>query len=147
MSPITELEPLSAGSTPAELVVDADKTTSSTRCCASGLVATTLSCRIGVVLDPRPGGAFAGLREWQWRHVRRVAFVERPRTFSITGQMGISGAVSAVWTMTLAPLDDDPSRTKVTLTHRGYGDIDDETAQSYAVGWQEVLQTLARAAA
>jgi DNA-binding transcriptional ArsR family regulator/uncharacterized protein YndB with AHSA1/START domain len=150
MSPITELEPaVGRLDVTAELVVDAEQDhVFDTLLRVGDWWPHRFRAESSVVLDPRPGGAFReDFGNGNGAMYGEVAFVERPKTFSITGPMGISGAVSAVWTMTLAPLDDDPSRTKVTLTHRGYGDIDDETAQSYAVGWQEVLQTLARAAA
>jgi DNA-binding transcriptional ArsR family regulator/uncharacterized protein YndB with AHSA1/START domain len=98
-----------------------------------------------VVLEPRPGGAFReDFPDGGGAVYGTVAFLDRPERFSMSGPMGMAGAVTALWTMALTDLDDD--RTRVTLTHRGYGDIDDETQQSYAAGWQQVLQELARAA-
>jgi DNA-binding transcriptional ArsR family regulator len=149
MAPITELMPAAGRlDVTAELVVDAER---------EHVFDTLL--RVGdwwphrfrsgssVVLDPQPGGAFReDFGNGNGAVYGTVAFVERPEKFSISGPMGMSGAVSAVWTMTLTALDDDEGRTRVTLTHRGYGDIDEETAQSYTLGWQEVLETLARAA-
>jgi DNA-binding transcriptional ArsR family regulator/uncharacterized protein YndB with AHSA1/START domain len=99
-----------------------------------------------VVLDARPGGGFReDFANGGGATYGTVAFVDRPETFSVSGPMGMSGPVTAVWTMTFTALDEDPGRTRVTLTHRGYGDIDEKTRQSYAAGWQEVLEALARA--
>jgi DNA-binding transcriptional ArsR family regulator/uncharacterized protein YndB with AHSA1/START domain len=100
-----------------------------------------------VVLDARPGGVFReDFANGGGAAYGTVAFLDRPDTFSVSGPMGMAGAVTAVWTMTFTSLDDDPGRTRVTLTHRGYGDIDDETRESYTAGWQQILDTLARAA-
>jgi DNA-binding transcriptional ArsR family regulator/uncharacterized protein YndB with AHSA1/START domain len=100
-----------------------------------------------VVLEPCPGGGFReDFPDGGGAVYGTVAFLDRPERFSITGPMGMAGAVTALWTMSLAPVEGNPGRTRVTLTHRGYGDIDDETQQSYAAGWQEVLAALARAA-
>jgi DNA-binding transcriptional ArsR family regulator/uncharacterized protein YndB with AHSA1/START domain len=101
-----------------------------------------------VVLEPQPGGAF---RE-DFAHgggavYGTVAFLERPEQLSVSGPMGMAGAVTALWTMTFAAVDENPGRTRVSLTHRAFGDIDDETRESYAAGWQEVLRELVRAAA
>ncbi len=102
-----------------------------------------------VALDARPGGAFReDFANGGGAAYGTVAFVDRPETFSINGAMGMSGAVTTLWTMTLTELDEQGTgRTKVTLTHRGYGDIDAETQESYAAGWRQVLEELARAAA
>ena len=100
-----------------------------------------------VVLEARPGGAFReDFPNGGGAVYGTVTFVDQPETFSISGPMGMAGAVTAVWTMTFTSLDDDPARTRVTLTHRGYGDIDDEARQSYRAGWHAVLEALARAA-
>jgi DNA-binding transcriptional ArsR family regulator/uncharacterized protein YndB with AHSA1/START domain len=100
-----------------------------------------------VALDARPGGMFReDFANGGGAAYGTVAFVDRPATVAVSGPMGMTGAVTALWTMMFSPLDDEPGKTRVTLTHRGYGDIDDETRESYTAGWQEVLAALADAA-
>jgi DNA-binding transcriptional ArsR family regulator/uncharacterized protein YndB with AHSA1/START domain len=98
-----------------------------------------------VVLEPRPGGSFCEEFPGEGGAVYgTVSFLERPEKLSVSGPMGLAGAVAATWTISLT--EESAGRTRLTLTHSGFGDIDDETRESYAAGWPVVLAALDEAA-
>jgi DNA-binding transcriptional ArsR family regulator/uncharacterized protein YndB with AHSA1/START domain len=92
-----------------------------------------------VHLEPTVGGRF-----WeQWAEggalYATVTDVLRPERLRCAGPMGMAGPVSGRFAMELAEL---PDGTLVRLSHRAFGDIDDETRASYTEGWLGVLDAL-----
>lgn len=70
-----------------------------------------------------------------------VTRFERPERLECAGPMGIREPVTGVIAYELNERD---GGTRVRVTHRAFGDIDEPTRQGYAGGWREVLDTLAR---
>lgn len=98
-----------------------------------------------VALEPWVGGRF--LEDWGdegggalYGQVTEIAPGDR---ISVSGPMGLQGAVSSRWTLTLA---DDGGSTVVRLDHSVIGDVDEQTSAAYTSGWDEVLAALAAAA-
>jgi uncharacterized protein YndB with AHSA1/START domain/DNA-binding transcriptional ArsR family regulator len=69
-----------------------------------------------------------------------VTRVERPERLECSGPMGIREPVTGVIAYELEERD---GGTRVRVTHRAFGDIDQRTRLSYTQGWREVLDTLA----
>jgi uncharacterized protein YndB with AHSA1/START domain/DNA-binding transcriptional ArsR family regulator len=69
-----------------------------------------------------------------------VTGVKRPERLECSGPMGIRSPVTGVITYELEERD---GGTRVRVTHRAFGDIDEATRQSYTQGWREVLGVLA----
>ncbi|HEX8003664.1 MAG TPA: metalloregulator ArsR/SmtB family transcription factor [Mycobacteriales bacterium] len=93
-----------------------------------------------VVLEPRVGGRF--YEDWGGGDGALYATVqrlERPSRIEMVGPMGMPGPVTAVWSMTLTPTG---SGTTLGLSHRAFGDIDEETRAGYTAGWGEVVEAL-----
>lgn len=65
--------------------------------------------------------------------------IRRPELLEYTGPMGITGPVLGVVTFTL---EEDGEQTVLRLTHRAYGDIDEETRSGYTEGWGEIIKVL-----
>lgn len=68
-----------------------------------------------------------------------VASLRRPELVECTGPMGMTGPVLGVFTLTL---EEDGEATLLKLTHRAYGDIDEETRIGYTEGWGEIIKVL-----
>lgn len=98
-----------------------------------------------VVLEPSVGGRF--YEDWgdgSGALYGTVLKLSRPDHLAVTGQMGMGGPVSAVWSMALSG---DGDATVVTLAHKAFGDIDEETRAGYTSGWSEVFEALRAAVA
>lgn len=95
-----------------------------------------------VVFEPRVGGRF--YEDWggdTGALYGTVVKLSRPDHLAIDGLMGMSGPVAAVWMLDLV---DDGDSTVVKFSHRGFGDIDDDTRAAYSQGWGEVFAALRR---
>lgn len=95
-----------------------------------------------VVLEPFAGGRF--YEEWgdgSGALYGIVTRLSRPDHIRVDGPMGMSGPVVGVWAF---DLEDEGGTTVVKYTHRGFGDIDDETRESYRNGWGDVFAALRR---
>jgi uncharacterized protein YndB with AHSA1/START domain/DNA-binding transcriptional ArsR family regulator len=90
-----------------------------------------------VRMDARPGGRF----EERWSETEGALYatvtrVKHGELLAMTGPMGMTGAVQNVMEITLAPEGDG---TRLRLTHRALGEIDDETEENYSRGWTALL--------
>jgi DNA-binding transcriptional ArsR family regulator/uncharacterized protein YndB with AHSA1/START domain len=89
------------------------------------------------VLEPRPGGRV--LEVWGsgegavWAEVTRI---RPPEVLELTGRIGMTGPAYSVVTFELAAKG---KGTRVTLTHQGVGDFDEETVGGYQAGWEDLL--------
>jgi DNA-binding transcriptional ArsR family regulator len=95
-----------------------------------------------VVFEPRVGGRF--YEDWGGDGgalYGTVVKLSRPDHVAVQGLMGMSGPVQAIWSMDLVA---DGDATVVKYAHRGFGDISDETRESYTQGWGEVFAALRR---
>jgi DNA-binding transcriptional ArsR family regulator/uncharacterized protein YndB with AHSA1/START domain len=92
-----------------------------------------------VHLEPVVGGRF--WEEWAEGGAlyATVVDVQRPQRLRCSGPMGMEGPVNAVFGL---ELEERPDGTLVRLSHRAFGDIDDETRASYAEGWVGVFDAL-----
>jgi uncharacterized protein YndB with AHSA1/START domain len=70
-----------------------------------------------------------------------VSSIRRPSKLEYTGPMGMAGPVTSVISFELEERD---AGTLVRKTHRAFGDIDEETRESYTAGWKQVLEALQR---
>jgi uncharacterized protein YndB with AHSA1/START domain len=68
-----------------------------------------------------------------------VVTIAAPSHVTLSGPMGMSGPVTAVWTIDLS---EDGDGTVLRGTHRGFGDISEETRARYTSGWGEVWEAL-----
>lgn len=94
-----------------------------------------------VVLEPVVGGRF--YEDWgdgTGALYGTVVRVEAPAHLSVSGPMGMRGAVVGIWSFDLAEGPD--GRTVLSYTHRAFGDVSEETARGYTSGWGEVLEAL-----
>lgn len=111
-------------------------------------------CRIGdwwphkfmegarVHFEPVVGGRF--WEEWpedSGALYATVTSIRRPSSIQYSGPMGMSGPVTSVISF---ELEERGGGTLVRKTHRAFGDIDEDTRQSYTSGWREVLEALQR---
>jgi DNA-binding transcriptional ArsR family regulator/uncharacterized protein YndB with AHSA1/START domain len=95
-----------------------------------------------VVLEAHVGGRF--YEDWQsggalYGTVTEIADDER---LSVTGPMGVAGAVTGCATLELADTDD--GHTVVTVTHQAFGGISGEKSDTYRQGWDAVLGALTK---
>jgi DNA-binding transcriptional ArsR family regulator/uncharacterized protein YndB with AHSA1/START domain len=93
-----------------------------------------------VHLEPTVGGRF--WEEWPGGGgalYATVTSVERPERVQLAGPMGMAGPVAGVISF---ELEERPDGTAVRLSHRAFGDIDDQARAAYAEGWQEVFGAL-----
>ncbi len=92
-----------------------------------------------VHLEPFVGGRF--WEEWAEGGAlyATVVDVQRPERLRCTGPMGMGGPVNGVFGI---ELEEQPDGTLVRLSHRAFGDIDDETRGAYSEGWVEVFGAL-----
>ena len=89
--------------------------------------------------------AVAGGRFWEeWADgaalYATVTRVERPARLEYAGPMGMRQPVTA---LVVYELEERDGGTRVRVTHRAFGDIDEETRRGYTEGWREVLAALA----
>lgn len=100
----------------------------------------------GVALEPWVGGRF--LEDWGddggGTLYGQVTELAPPERLTLTGAMGMSGAVVSRWTLSLEERGD---RTLVRLDHSAVGDVDEQARSAYATGWDAVLAALAAAVA
>ena len=85
-----------------------------------------------VHLEPSVGGRF--WEEWPEGGAlyATVTDVLRPERLRCAGPMGMGGPVSGLFAM---ELEERPDGTLVRLSHRAFGDIDEETQEAYTQGW------------
>jgi len=92
---------------------------------------------VDFTLEPRPGGRVVEV--WGegegvvWAEVTRI---RAPKLLELTGRVGMSGPAYSVVTFELTAKG---KGTRVTLTHQGVGDVDEETAAGYEGGWKDLL--------
>ena len=68
-----------------------------------------------------------------------VTAVRRPEELVLAGPMGMRAPVAATMIFSLTETD---GQTTVRLSHKGVGDISEETKTAYADGWREVFEVL-----
>jgi len=94
-------------------------------------------------LEARPGGRMVevwGADEGAvWAEVTRI---RPPEVLELTGRVGMTGPAYSVVTFELAAKG---KGTRVTLTHQGVGDFDEETASGYEAGWNDLLSNRLKA--
>jgi uncharacterized protein YndB with AHSA1/START domain len=93
-----------------------------------------------VHFEPKVGGRF--WEEWGGDGgalYATVSNIRRPARIEYVGPMGMSGPVTSVISFELEERDDG---TLVRKAHRAFGDIDEQTRQSYTAGWKQVLEAL-----
>ncbi|HKE50995.1 MAG TPA: SRPBCC domain-containing protein, partial [Actinomycetes bacterium] len=92
-----------------------------------------------VHFEPAVGGRF--WEEWAEGGAlyATVDRIRRPELLECTGPMGMTGPVLGMFTLTL---EEDGEQTVLKLTHRAYGDIDEETRIGYTEGWGEIVNVL-----
>ena len=66
--------------------------------------------------------------------------LRRPELLECTGPMGMDGPILGTFTLTLE--EDGTEATLLKLTHRAYGDIDEETRTGYTQGWGAIVEVL-----
>jgi hypothetical protein len=89
--------------------------------------------------------AVAGGRFWEeWADgaalYATVTRVERPARLEYAGPMGVREPVTA---LIVYELEEHDGGTRVRVTHRAFGDIDEGTRRDYTEGWRAVLAALA----
>ncbi len=97
-----------------------------------------------IILEPRVGGRMyevwgqteGGEEGALWAVVTAI---ERNKQLTLSGPMGMSGAVSGIITYALEPAG--KSATTLKLTHRAIGEVTEETRQNYSGGWSDLLAT------
>jgi DNA-binding transcriptional ArsR family regulator/uncharacterized protein YndB with AHSA1/START domain len=95
-------------------------------------------------LEPKPGGRFtATWGEDEGQLLGLVTRLQRPDLLAVSGAMGMTGSVTTTWTLTLS---DRGGATLVTVSHTGFGEIDEADQARYARGWRGALDQLAQAA-
>jgi DNA-binding transcriptional ArsR family regulator/uncharacterized protein YndB with AHSA1/START domain len=93
-----------------------------------------------VVFEPQIGGRFyEDFGDGDGVLYASVTGLQRPEQLTLSGPMGMRGPVASVMVFTLTEAG---SGTTVQLSHKGVGDISDETKQLYAEGWGGVFETL-----
>jgi uncharacterized protein YndB with AHSA1/START domain len=95
-----------------------------------------------VHFEPVVGGRF--WEEWSDEGgalYATISNIRRPARIEYVGPMGMSGPVTSVIAFELEERD---GGTLVRKSHRAFGDIDEETRQSYTAGWRQVLEALQR---
>jgi DNA-binding transcriptional ArsR family regulator/uncharacterized protein YndB with AHSA1/START domain len=68
-----------------------------------------------------------------------VTGVRRPEELMLSGPMGMTGPVASVMVFTL---EERGNETVVRLSHKGVGDISEETKTNYDQGWRDVFEAL-----
>ncbi|HSA92549.1 MAG TPA: metalloregulator ArsR/SmtB family transcription factor [Terriglobales bacterium] len=96
-----------------------------------------------IVLEPEIGGRLYEV--WQegdgalWAVVTAI---ERDHKLTLSGPMGMSGAVSGVIGYELEP---DGKGTRLKLSHRAIGEVTEQTRANYTGGWNDLLATRLKA--
>lgn len=93
-----------------------------------------------IVLEPQVGGRMYevwGQDEGALWAV--VTAIERNKRLTLSGPMGMSGAVSGVIGYALEPAG--KSATTLKLTHSVIGEVSEETRKNYGGGWTDLLGT------
>jgi len=101
-----------------------------------------------IVLEPRVGGRMYEV--WGQNKDKSkaedegalwavVTAIERNKRLTLSGHMGMSGAVSGFIAYALEPAG--KSATTLKLTHRAIGEVSEETRQNYSGGWSDLLAT------
>jgi len=99
-----------------------------------------------IVLEPRVGGRMfevwgqgKGKQEDEGALWAVVTAIERNKQLTLSGPMGMSGAVSGIITYSLEPAG--KSATTLKLSHRAIGEVTEEARQNYTFGWTDLLAT------
>ena len=93
-----------------------------------------------VHLEPQVGGRFyEDYGNGNGALYATVTGVRRPEQVTLSGPMGMTGPVASVMVFDLEEAGD---QTVVRLSHKGVGDISDETKRNYEQGWREVFEAL-----
>jgi uncharacterized protein YndB with AHSA1/START domain/DNA-binding transcriptional ArsR family regulator len=90
-----------------------------------------------VRLDARVGGRFEEVwSETDGALYATVTRIKQGELLAMTGPMGMTGAVQNVMEITLEASD---GGTRLRLSHRALGEIDDDAEASYSGGWTHLL--------
>ena len=99
-----------------------------------------------IVLEPRVGGRMfevwgegKGKQEDEGALWAVVTAIERNKQLTLSGPMGMSGAVSGSIAYVLEPAG--KSATTLKLSHRAIGEVTEEARQNYTFGWTDLLAT------
>lgn len=93
-----------------------------------------------VHLEPQIGGRFfEDYGNGNGALYATVTGIRRPEQVTLSGPMGMTGPVASVMVFTLAEQGD---QTLVSLSHKGLGDISEETKSNYEQGWRDVFEAL-----
>ncbi|HZI39298.1 MAG TPA: helix-turn-helix domain-containing protein [Acidimicrobiia bacterium] len=94
-----------------------------------------------ILLEPKVGGRFHEVwGDEQGALYASVTGLRRPSLLRLAGAFGMTRPVAAVITFELDPLADGHG-TRVRLSHRAIGDLDEETFRQYDTGWRALLGT------
>jgi DNA-binding transcriptional ArsR family regulator/uncharacterized protein YndB with AHSA1/START domain len=92
-----------------------------------------------ILLEPRVGGRFHEVwGDQEGALYATVTGLRRPSLLRLAGPFGMTRPVTAVIAFELEPLDDGRG-TRLRLSHRALGDLDEETFRQYDTGWRTLL--------
>lgn len=97
-----------------------------------------------ILLEPRVGGRFHEVwGDEEGALYATVTRLRRPSELRLAGPFGMSRPVQGVIAFALEPLEGGRA-TRLRLSHRAIGDLDDDTERTYDAGWRELLGTRLR---
>jgi uncharacterized protein YndB with AHSA1/START domain len=92
---------------------------------------------LDLILEGTIGGRFYEIGEDGDAYLWGVVTGKKPnQRLELTGTCGMSGLVHGVYAYDLAPGE---AGTRLRLTHRAIGEVDDETRAQWASGWEDLL--------
>jgi uncharacterized protein YndB with AHSA1/START domain len=98
---------------------------------------------IALRLEPTVGGRF--WEDWgdgDGALYASVSAIRAPEELILSGPFGMGGLCTSVVRFTLSEVR---GRTRLALSHRAAGEIDEEREQRYRVGWEDLLGQRLRA--
>ena len=92
---------------------------------------------VDVVVEARPGGMFKDVTAdgdgYVWCLVEQV---RRARLLTLTGRMGMPGAIAGTVRF---ELEDADGGTRLNLEHRAVGQLGEDMEKDFSGGWQDLL--------
>lgn len=92
--------------------------------------------RARCILEPEVGGRWMQTWDNGGALFANVLLIDPPRLLRVGGPLAMTRPAHNVVDFAFEPITDG---TTLTVSHRGYGELEDEAGQMYLAGWQELI--------